>query len=138
MYFSQRTNVSSYWMLFQYKDDSFKYSKCFTVIDENEEEFRVLTNIFDMTPEDIFLLYRVRWKIETFFKWIRQNLRIKQCIDYNKNSIKIQIYTALIIYMLIYILKEVLKVKTSMLKITKIIKSNILENTDDVFLGYQK
>ncbi|MBU5455003.1 IS4 family transposase [Caproiciproducens sp. MSJ-32] len=99
---------------------------------ENEEEFRVLTNIFDMSPEDILLLYRIRWKIETFFKWVKQNLKIKKCIGYNDNSIKIQIYTALIAYILIYFLKESLQVKTSMLKITRIIKSNILENTGDV------
>jgi IS4 transposase len=99
--------------------------------DENEEEFRLLTNIFDMPAEDILQLYRFRWKIELFFKWIKQNLKIKKCIGYNENSIKIQIYTALITYMLIYILKNNLKVTTPMLKITRIIKSNILENTED-------
>lgn len=99
--------------------------------DDNEEEFRVLTNIFDMPAEDILQLYRFRWKIEVFFKWMKQNLKIKKCIGYSENSIKIQIYTALIAYMLIYILKERLQVTATMLKLTRIIKSNILENTDD-------
>jgi hypothetical protein len=100
--------------------------------DDNEEEFRLLTNIFDMQAEDILKLYRFRWKIELFFKWMKQNLKIKKCIGYSENSIKIQIYTALITYMLIYILKEHLKAVTPMIKITRIIKSNILENTEDV------
>lgn len=99
--------------------------------DEKEEEFRLLTNIFDMSAEDILQLYRFRWNIETFFKWMKQNLRIKKCIGYNENSVKIQIYTALITYMLIYILKQNLKATASMLKITRIVKSNILENMED-------
>ena len=100
--------------------------------DEELEEIRVLTNIFDMPAEDILELYRMRWKIEIFFKWIKQNLKIKTSIGYNENSIKVQIYTALIAYLLIYILKITSTDKViSMLDITRIVKVNLLESTEE-------
>ncbi|NMM63091.1 hypothetical protein HBE96_10345 [Clostridium sp. P21] len=63
---------------------------------------------------------------------MRKNLKIKKCIGYNDNSIKVQIYTALISYILVYFFKESLEIATSMLKVTRIVKSNILENIEDV------
>lgn len=103
--------------------------------DENEEEFRLVTNIFDIPAEGILALYKKRWDIELFFKWIKQNLKIKKCIGYSENAIKIQIYTALIMYMLLYILKAKSNSKLSILMIMRIAKSNILEDFDDC-IGY--
>lgn len=68
-------------------------------------------------------------RIELFFKWIKQNLRIKKFIGYNENAVRIQIFSALITYMLIYLFckKQNSKVKYSILIVTRIIRSNLLE-----------
>ncbi len=107
-----------------------KYREILT-FDENEEEFRLVTNIFDIPAESIIALYKKRWKIELFFKWIKQNLKIKRCIGYSENAIKIQIYTALIMYMMLYIFKMKLNSKLSMLVIIRIIEVNILEDFNE-------
>lgn len=105
--------------------------------DENQEEIRILTNIFDIPAEDILSLYRKRWQIELFFKWIKQNLKIKHCLGYNENSVKIQLYTALISYMLLYILKKDLGRAVNMLTITRIVRANLLERAEEaeIFLS---
>ena len=72
-----------------------KYREVMTFT-EDGEPITFITNIFDLTKEEIILLYKKRWEIELFFKWIKQNLRIKKCIGYNENAIKIQIFSALI------------------------------------------
>ncbi|MFR2839149.1 MAG: transposase [Zhenhengia sp.] len=74
-----------------------------------------------------------RWEIELFFKWIKQNLRIKKFIGYNEHAIKIQIFSALITYMLIYLKCKIYRqnVKYEMLKITRILRLNLLEIWDD-------
>ena len=97
--------------------------------DENDEVITFITNIFDLSKEDIINIYKKRWEIELFFKWIKQNLRIKKFIGYNENAVRIQIFSALITYMLIYLFckKQNSKVKYSILIITRIIRSNLLE-----------
>lgn len=102
--------------------------------DEKEDEIRILTNIFDLSAETILYIYKMRWQIELFFKWIKQNLKIKKCIGYSENSIKIQIYTALIAYLLIYILQKTTNCNISMLVLTRLININLLEKKEDVFI----
>ncbi|WP_050069715.1 transposase [Anaerosalibacter massiliensis] len=96
--------------------------------DENGEEIRILTNIFDIPAEEILELYRLRWKIELFFKWIKQNLKIKKWLGHNENAIKIQIYSALIAYIILALLKLELKVNIPMISLSRIIRGNLLEN----------
>lgn len=105
---------------------SYREIMCF---DENNEPITFITNIFDLSKEDIINIYKHRWEIELFFKWIKQNLRIKKFIGFNENAIKIQIFSALITYMLIYLFckKQNSEVKYNMLIITRIIRSNLLE-----------
>ena len=67
---------------------------------DSDEEFRLVTNIFDMSAEDIVSLYKKRWDIELFFKWIKQHLTIKKWVGRSLNAISIQIYSARIIYIL--------------------------------------
>ena len=57
----------------------------------------------------------MRWQIELFFKWIKQNLRIKHWIGHNENAIKIQLYTALIAFVLIRLIQEEINNKYSIL-----------------------
>ena len=95
--------------------------------DEDGEEIRFLTNVFDIPAEEIMELYRLRWKIELFFKWVKQNLKIKKWLGHNENAIKIQIYSALISYIILALLKVKLKTNKSMLSISRIIELNLLE-----------
>ncbi|WP_212905321.1 transposase, partial [Clostridium polyendosporum] len=99
-----------------------------------------ITNIFNLSKEDIIAIYKNRWEIEVFFKWIKQNLKIKKFIGYNENAIRIQIFSALITYMLIYLRCKArnTKVKYSMLMLTRIIRSNLLEAYDEYFIEYFK
>lgn len=99
--------------------------------DENGEPVTFITNIFDLEVEDIVKIYKHRWEIEVFFKWIKQNLKIKKYIGYNENSIRIQIYSALISYMLIYLSCSIKIAKYSMLTLTRKVRSNLLEFIDE-------
>lgn len=106
------------------------------IFDEDGEPVTFLTNIFDLPTEDIVKIYKHRWEIEIFFKWIKQNLRIKKYIGYNENAIRIQIFSALISYMLIYLCCKVTVAKYSMLALTRIVRSNLLEEFDEYIYDY--
>jgi hypothetical protein len=73
--------------------------------DNHEEKLLLVTNRFDLSIKELRELYRRRWEIEIFFKFIKQNLKLKKFFGTSKNAIKIQIYTALIAYLLAYLLK---------------------------------
>lgn len=104
--------------------------------DENGEPITFITNIFDLDTHDIISIYKKRWEIEIFFKWIKQNLRIKRFIGYNENAVKIQIYCALIAYLLIYISNKTINFYQSMLTLTRIVRSNLLESYDEYIKEY--
>ena len=68
---------------------------------DKETPMVIATNDFNRTAEEIADLYKQRWGIELFFKWIKQNLKIKKFLGRSRNAVKIQIYTALITYLLV-------------------------------------
>lgn len=72
------------------------------------------TNDFSRTAEEIAEVYKKRWAIELFFKWVKQNLKIKKYLGRNENAVKIQIYTALITYLLIQLMHKVQGIKQSL------------------------
>jgi Transposase DDE domain/Domain of unknown function (DUF4372) len=115
----------------------YEYREIMT-FDKAEEPFTLITNIFDLSMEDIIAIYKRRWDIEVFFKWIKQNLKIKKWIGHNENAVKIQVYTALISYLLVYILKKDTVSNLSMLTVIRIVCANLLEPADSnvyIFLG---
>jgi len=100
---------------------------------KNEEvEIRLLTNMRNICARKVIYLYKIRWKIECFFKWIKQHLTIKHWIGHNENALKIQIYSALISYVLLQILNIESKKNMTMLKVIRIIRTNLLMNVQDV------
>lgn len=103
---------------------------------EEGEAVTFITNILDLPASDIIKIYKHRWEIELFFKWIKQNLKIKKLIGYNENAVKIQVFSALISYMLIYLCCDTTALKYSMLTLTRIIRSNLLEDFDEYTVGY--
>lgn len=72
---------------------------------ENNTSLRLITNDFARTPAEIASLYKQRWEIELFFKWIKQNLKIKTFLGRSENAVRTQIYVALIAFILLRILK---------------------------------
>lgn len=104
-----------------------RYREIESFNNETGEEFRLVSNIFDMSAQDLLSLYSKRWEIESFFKWIKQHLTIKHWLGRNLNAISIQIYCALIIYILLLIIKNRLKSKLSTFNLLRRLRSNLLE-----------
>jgi hypothetical protein len=66
----------------------------------------LVTNLLDVSAETIAELYKARWEVELFFKWIKQNLRLKKFLGKSENAVKIQITTAIIAYLLVQLYKN--------------------------------
>jgi hypothetical protein len=90
----------------------------------NGELFYILTNRFDLTAEEIAEIYRLRWSIEIFFKWIKQHLKIKHFYGQNLNAVLIQIYSALILYCLLKIIHLMHCKKFNFLDMVRLIADN--------------
>jgi transposase len=96
---------------------------------ETKRRFVFLTNNFTLPPLTISLLYKYRWQIELFFKWIKQHLRIKAFYGTSKNAVKSQIWIAISIYVLVAIIKKQLKIERSLNEILQILSITLFENT---------
>lgn len=88
-----------------------------------------LTNNFALPPLTITQLYRCRWQIELFFKWIKQHLRIKAFFGTTENAVKTQIWIAVSVYVLIAIVKKRLAVSASLYEILQILSLTLFERT---------
>lgn len=86
-----------------------------------------LTNNFALPALTIAQLYRCRWQVELFFKWIKQNLRIKNFYGTSQNAVKTQIWIAISIYVLVAILKKRLNIPTSLYTILQILSVTVFE-----------
>ena len=89
-----------------------------------------LTNNFKLSAKTIADVYKARWQVELFFKWIKQNLKIKSFIGTSKNAVMTQIWIALCIYLLIAFLKFQSKLKKSMQQILRLLHLNLFEKRD--------
>jgi hypothetical protein len=86
-----------------------------------------LTNNFSLAASTIARLYRCRWQVELFFKWIKQNLRIKAFLGTTPNAVKTQIWIAMSVYALVALLKHHLKLRQSMTDILQILSLSLFE-----------
>ena len=86
-----------------------------------------LTNNFELSPTHIALLYKSRWQVELFFKWIKQHLRIKAFVGTSANAVKIQIWTAIATYVLVAIIKKRLNVQASLHSMLQVLSVNLFE-----------
>lgn len=107
---------------------------------EKSKRLVFLTNQFDLPPETIAALYRYRWQVELFFKWIKQNLRIKSFYGTSENAVKTQIWIAISVYVLVAIIKKRLKLDQSLYTILQIFSVTVFEKipilqalTDDAY-----
>ena len=88
-----------------------------------------LTNNFELPAETIAALYRSRWKVELFFKWIKQNLRIKAFYGTSENAVKTQIWIAITMYVLAAIIKKRMNLEAPLSKILLIFRIHSFEKT---------
>lgn len=96
---------------------------------EQQRTFVFLTNNFELEPEQVALLYKQRWQIELFFKWIKQHLKIKSFWGTTENAVRIQINAAIITYSLVSILRHELKPERSTYEILQILGVSLLDKT---------
>jgi hypothetical protein len=95
--------------------------------DTQERTLVFLTNNFLLSAETIATLYKARWEIELFFKWIKQNLRMKSFYGTSPNAVKTQIWIAMIVYLLLAILKERYNLKYSLSQLLHFLEVNLFE-----------
>lgn len=87
---------------------------------------RILTNNFSLDAETIADLYRARWEIENFFKWIKQNLKIKSFLGTSKNAVLTQIWIAMCAYVLLCYLKFQSRSRHTLLELSRLIRETLL------------
>jgi hypothetical protein len=89
-----------------------------------------LTNNFKLAAKTIADIYKARWDVELFFKWIKQNLKIKSFIGTSKNAVMTQIWIALCMYLLLAFIKFQSKLNKSMQQILRLLQLNLFEKRD--------
>ena len=96
---------------------------------ETNKQFIFLTNNFDLSAVQIALLYKHRWKIELFFKWIKQHLKVKSFWGHSENGVKVQIYVAIITFVTVALIKQKLKTTLTQYQILQILSLTLLNKT---------
>lgn len=96
---------------------------------ETNKVFIFITNNLELTAFEIALLYKKRWQVELFFKWIKQHLRIKSFWGTTINAVKIQLYCAIITYCMVTIVGNKLKVDRSIYEILQILSFSLLDKS---------
>ncbi len=96
---------------------------------DNARRFVFLTNNFALPALTIAQLYRCRWQVELFFKWIKQHLRIKAFYGASQNAVKTQVWIAISVYVLVAILKKELGIQRSLYEILQILSVTLFEKT---------
>jgi len=96
---------------------------------EHDRHLVFLTNNFDLPALTIAKLYRCRWQVELFFKWIKQHLRIKRFFGTTENAVKTQIWIAIAVYVLVAIVKKRLNTEASLYTILQILSLTLFEKT---------
>lgn len=89
----------------------------------------MLSNQFEVPALAIAQLYRKRWRVELFFKWIKQHLRLRSFYGRTENAVRCQVWSAICAYLMVAILRKELKIGKSMNEILQIVSVNIFEQT---------
>ncbi len=120
----QIIRLSNY-QVFRFYPDHFRRIKYYN----NEMEFVFITNNLEITALEVAALYKYRWTIETFFKWIKQHLKVQTFWGHSMNAVKTQVYIAMITYLLVAIVKHQLKLKQTQYEILQILSISLLCKT---------
>jgi transposase len=96
---------------------------------ETRKRFKFLTNNFTLPALTIAQIYKARWKVELFFKWIKQHLRIKAFYGTSENAVKTQIWIAVSVYLLVAIVRKRMGLEASLYQILQILSVTLFEKT---------
>jgi Transposase DDE domain/Domain of unknown function (DUF4372) len=96
---------------------------------ETRKRFKFLTNNFTLPALTIAQIYKCRWQVELFFKWIKQHLRIKAFYGTSENAVKTQIWIAVSVYVLVAIVRKRLRLEVSLYQILQILSVTLFEKT---------
>ncbi len=119
-------NLTGFYIAKDYPDELRKvvyYDK------DTNRTFVYLTNNMELIPEQIALLYKNRWQVELFFKWIKQHLKVKTFWGTTENAVRIQIYCAIISYCLVAIIEKELMINRSTYEVLQIFGISLLDKT---------
>lgn len=107
---------------------------------ELHRSFVYYTNNFLLKAKEIALLYKYRWQVELFFKWIKQHLRVKRFWGESENAVRIQIHVAIITYCLIAIIEHDLKIGRPVFEVMRILGKSVLttDSIRDLFLPFKE
>jgi len=94
---------------------------------KTERDYVFMTNDFTSTAQEIADIYKARWQVELFFKWIKQNLKIKTFWGTSRNAVFTQLWVALIVFMLLWIAKHIDSLSASAQRILQLLKTSLLE-----------
>ena len=95
--------------------------------EEKKKEYEFITNNLEIPPETIAEIYKHRWQIELFFKWIKQHLKVKSFLGTSKNAVMTQIWIAMIYYLILSYIKYSNKIDSSLLILSRIISEVFMD-----------
>ena len=107
----------------------------------DEERHRTLvflSNNFDLPADTVAALYKARWEIELFFKWIKQNLKVKSFFGTSPNAVKTQIWIAMIVYLILAILKQRYGLEKSLSQLLHFLEVNLFEKNRLVDIFFER
>ena len=111
-----------------------KISQTFRLITYRDEEtdivYQFLTNALDLAAKTVADLYKERWQIELFFKWIKQNLKVKSFLGTSRNAVLTQLWIALCAYLMLAFLKFQAKIGLSMQQMLRLLQVNLFERRE--------
>ena len=107
--------------------------------EEKKHVFIFLTNNLEISAKHVALLYKYRWQVELFFKWIKQHLRVKSFWGTNENAVRIQLYTAISTYCLIAIAEHEYGLDRSMFDVLRVVSRSLMEKMPiaELFAGIE-
>ncbi len=105
---------------------------------ETGKHFVFITNLFHLSANTITEIYRQRWQIELFFKWLKQNLRIKAFLGTSKNAVMTQIWIALCMMLLLAYIKFTAKLNDSLQQLLRLLQLNLFIKRDLMALLREK
>jgi len=94
---------------------------------ETDRDYVFMSNSFDLCAQEIADIYKARWQVELFFKWIKQNLKVKTFWGTSRNAVFTQLWVALIVFMLLWIAKNLDALTASTQRILQLLKTSLLE-----------
>lgn len=106
------------------------------VTTETGKELRILTNDLDAPADEIAELYKRRWQVELFFRWVKQTLKIRHFLGTSENAVRIQVAVALIAFLLLHLVRAAAKISQPPLAFARLVRANLMHRRPiDQLLG---